>query len=210
MQDELEYATIKDLPDCEDKWVMIRPYHSILRLVSRISARIFLGLPLCRNEEWLEISTEFTENVFVSLVVLRLFPMWTHGILGFLLPSLWRGASYIRRAKKLLVPEIIRRREQREADPKQSNNLLSWMMEIATPDESDPSDLAHLEVVMSLASIHTSQMNAVHVLYDLAARSEYLETSQDEILEVIQEDGPWRTWQKTAFSKTQEVRLIHA
>jgi len=47
---------------CLDKWVPIKPYHSILRLVSRISARIFLGLPYCRNEEWLEISTEFTEN----------------------------------------------------------------------------------------------------------------------------------------------------
>ena len=43
-------------------WVAIKPYHTILRLVARISARIFLGQPLCRNEQWLEISTEFTEN----------------------------------------------------------------------------------------------------------------------------------------------------
>jgi len=43
-------------------WSTIKPYHSVLRLVARISARVFLGLPLCRNEEWLEISTEFTEN----------------------------------------------------------------------------------------------------------------------------------------------------
>ncbi len=45
-----------------DDWVIIKPYHSILKLVARISARIFLGYPLCRNEQWLEISTEFTEN----------------------------------------------------------------------------------------------------------------------------------------------------
>ncbi|TGO78591.1 hypothetical protein BELL_0061g00150 [Botrytis elliptica] len=132
--------------------------------------------------------------------------MWTHRILGYLLPSSWRGANYVRRAKKLLVPEIIRRREEREFDAKaQSDNLLSWMMEIATPDESNPSDLAHLEVVMSLASIHTSQMNAVHVLYDLAAQSEYVEPLRNEILEVIQEDGPWNTWQKTAFSKLKKL-----
>jgi hypothetical protein len=82
LQEELDYAVEKDLPECEskistaphytqqdslitlaiDQWVSIKPYHVILRLVSRISARIFLGLPLCRNEEWLEISTEFTEN----------------------------------------------------------------------------------------------------------------------------------------------------
>lgn len=45
-----------------DEWVTIQPYHSILKLVARISARIFLGLPLCRDERWLEISTDFTEN----------------------------------------------------------------------------------------------------------------------------------------------------
>lgn len=58
------------LKDCRAKttdftagaWVTVRPYHLILKLVARISARIFLGYPLCRNEQWLEISTEFTEN----------------------------------------------------------------------------------------------------------------------------------------------------
>ena len=43
-------------------WVAVKPYHLILKLVARMSARIFLGYPLCRNEQWLEISTQFTEN----------------------------------------------------------------------------------------------------------------------------------------------------
>ncbi|RDL34575.1 Uncharacterized protein BP5553_07703 [Venustampulla echinocandica] len=207
MQDELDYAVEKDLPECEGEWVSIKPYHVILRLVSRISARIFLGLPLCRSEEWLEISTEFTENVFVSLVVLRLFPMWTHGLISFLLPSSYKGANYIRRSKKLLVPEIIRRRQETpsEKKPEDGMNLLSWMMEIATPTESDPSDMAHLQVVMSLASIHTSQMNAVHVLYDLASRPEYVEPLREEIIQLIKEEGPWRQWQKPAFSKLKKL-----
>jgi cytochrome P450 len=114
--------------------------------------------------------------------------------------------SYIRRAKKLLVPEIMRRRSQvKDRDPKEDNNLLSWMMEIATPAESDPYDLAHLEVVMSLASIHTSQMNAVHILYDLAARPEYFEPLREEIAQLIREDGPWKNWQKPAFSKLRKL-----
>ena len=62
IQDELAYAIPIEIPKCEDEWVAIKPYHSILRLVSRISARIFLGLPVCRDEKWLEISTQFTEN----------------------------------------------------------------------------------------------------------------------------------------------------
>ncbi|KAI1465653.1 cytochrome P450 [Daldinia caldariorum] len=160
MQEEVNFAVEKELSDSEDEWVTIEPYHTVLDLVARVSARIFLGKPMCRNSEWLEISTQFTENVFVSLVFLRLFPMWIHGILSWFMPS----SSQWRRHSR-----------------KDKHNLLSWMMEIATPEEGEASDLAHLEVVLSLASIHTSQMNAVHCLYDLLAHPEYLEPIRDEI-----------------------------
>ena len=108
--------------------------------------------------------------VFVSLVVLRLFPMWTHHLVSWLLPSTYRSHRYTRNAKRLLIPEIQRRRQaaatgKPSADNnKNDNDLLSWMLEIASEAEGDAASLAHLEVVMSLASIHTSQMNAVHVL----------------------------------------------
>ena len=100
------------------------------------------------------------------------------------------------------MPEILRRR----AAPKDTgsiddNNLLSWMMEIASEAEGDPQSLAHLEVVMSLASIHTSQMNAVHCLYDLVARPEYIGPIRDEIAGVVEEDGGWEKWQKSSFTK---------
>lgn len=78
MREELNYAFEHKLPKAEGtlptigagtspdrfvgEWVSIKPYHLILKLVAHISGRIFLGLPLCRNPEWLEVSTEFTEN----------------------------------------------------------------------------------------------------------------------------------------------------
>ncbi|KAF2462882.1 cytochrome P450 [Lindgomyces ingoldianus] len=48
-------------------------------------------------------------------------------------------------------------------------------------EERKPKDLAHLEVVISLASIHTSQMNAVHILSDLAEYPEYFGPLREEI-----------------------------
>ena len=144
--------------------------------------------------------------VFVSLVALKLFPPWTHHILSLVLPTIWKGRRYIRKAKSLLVPEIHRR--QAAAAIGRSigdHNLLSWMMEIADERESDPASLAHLEVVMSLASIHTSQMNAVHCLYDLVARPEHLEDLREEIRQVTTQDGKWKDWQKTSFTKLRKM-----
>lgn len=139
-------------------------------------------------------------------MVLKLFPPWTHHFLTWLLPTTWKGHRYIRNAKKLLVPEIRRRRAAAmDKTLTEDNNLLSWMMEIAREDEGDPASLAHLEVVMSLASIHTSQMNAVHCLYDLVARPDNLEPIREEIRQVIKEDGRWTQWQKPSFTKLRQL-----
>ena len=132
---------------------------------------------------------------------MRLFPTWVHPLLACILPSIWKGSSYIRKAQKLLVPEILNRRNLmalKKLDDCRKDNLLSWMMECADDSESDPDHLAHLEIVISLAAIHTSQMNAVHVLYDLAARPQYFAKIREEIRRVAHEEGGW---QKTSYAK---------
>lgn len=58
---------------------------------------------------------------------------------------------------------------------------------------------------MSLASIHTSQMNAVHVLYDLAEHPEYVQDPRDEIKQIIAEDGNWSQWKKASFYKLKKL-----
>lgn len=159
-------------------------------------------------EAWGPVAISLTSfPAFVSLVILRFFPPWTHRLLSWLIPTTYRGHRYIRKAKELLVPEIERRRRAAAAGKTLSNdnNLLSWMIDIATVEEGDAASLAHLEVVMSLASIHTSQMNAVHVLYDIVSRPEYLDLIREEIKQVAEEDGPWMQWQKPSFTKLRKL-----
>lgn len=76
------------------------------------------------------------------------------------------------------------------------------MIECADESEQDPKYLAHLEVVISLASIHTTQMNAVHVLYDLASRPEEITQLREEIAAVASEEGGWK---KTSYSKLHKL-----
>lgn len=126
---------------------------------------------------------------------MRLFPTWTHPILSRLMPPIWRGHGYIGLSQRLLVLEIRRRRglmASGKLETSTQNTLLSWMIECADVSESDPSHLAHLEIVISLAAIHTSQMNAVHVLYDLCARPECLEEIRQEIRGTARKEGGWQ------------------
>jgi len=133
-----------------------------------------------------------------------------HPIASYCIPSNWRGWGYIESAKKLLVPEIKRRARQLSQEKKTAtgrvddsgSNLLSWMMECAEGPEKEPTHLAHLEIVVSLASIHTSQMNAVHVIYDLAAHPEYVPELREEILAAARADGGWN---KTSYARLRKL-----
>ncbi|KAI0472506.1 cytochrome P450 [Xylaria cf. heliscus] len=196
MQDEVRWATTHAIPDCEDKWIKVKPYHTILDIVASTSA----------HQRWLEASVQFTENIFVTVVTMRLFPTWTHGILSWLLPSNYRSARYIQKAKNLFVPEIERRKallSRGELDEATSNTLLSWMIQCAEGADKDSHHLAHLEIVISLAAIHTSQMNIVHVLYDLAVRPHYIEELREEIRNVVASKGG--RWDKTSYSQLRKL-----
>ncbi|KAI0814295.1 hypothetical protein GGR55DRAFT_676426 [Xylaria sp. FL0064] len=121
---------------------------------------------------------------------MRLFSCGTHGLLSWFLPSNYRSARYIREVQKLFVLEIKRRQALLAAgNLDATDTLLSWMIEWAQGAAEDPLHLAHPEIVISLALIHTSQMNVVHVLYDLAARPEYIAELCDEICNVVNAKG---------------------
>ena len=70
MEEEVRWA-MKHLPKC-DTWTEIKPYHSMLEPVASTSARVFVGLPLCRDPKWLEASVQFTENSELYYLVTEL------------------------------------------------------------------------------------------------------------------------------------------
>jgi hypothetical protein len=97
----------------------------VMKVVARASNRAFLSLPLCRNEELLDLGIKFTMDVAISGKILSLFP-------GFLKPLVQSAASLegmnnmrsrlvasyvvplrktIESATKILLPEVNRRRQ---------------------------------------------------------------------------------------------------
>ncbi|KAL8685502.1 MAG: hypothetical protein Q9224_005790, partial [Gallowayella concinna] len=185
LEDEVKHAMDNHFPS-NTEWTTIKPYFPILDLVARSSARIFLGPSFCRSDKWLEISTQFT-------------------VQPKSLPSVRKTQRYIQQAQALLVPEILRRQELKASktlDKNTEDTLLSWMMEVAQESESSPNDLAHMQLMLALAAIHTSQSSAVDILFDLAAHPDDLDQIREEIREAASEsDG----WQKASYAKLRKL-----
>lgn len=174
----------------KDKWVPIKPYDVVLRMIARASSRVFIGQPVCRDEAWLEASMTFTASIFETVGILRAFPGFLHPVVSIFLPSCWRLKRQLMLIKELVVPIIIERRAAESlhgTDYEKPDDFLQWMMDLAKNDsDRDPGNLAHrLLGIISMAVVHTSAMAVVHVLYDLITMPEYQEPLRTELQQTL-------------------------
>lgn len=202
LKDELEYAIQADVPEAKD-WTPIRINELTVAIVARISARIFVGSELCRNAEWLHLSIHFTKNLGWTRNILRLFPKLVRPIAARFMPSYWRIYKNLSAAQRLLRP-VIAKRKSSENDPdyEKPSDFLQWMMDEARPDEAHPDDIAHRQLLVSLAAIHTTSMSVSHFIYDLCAYPQYVEPLREEIIRTLREDNGFK---KTTLNKLRKL-----
>ena len=209
---ELNYGFEVDFPECTgelfdtpafvlvyllmrllEDWVSIQPFPLLLRLVARAGSRPWVGERLCRNEIWLDASINFMMNIFKTVALLRAFPAFLHPIVSKFLPTVTQLRRQLQDVKNLIVPVINERRVLEELeDPsyEKPDDYLQWMMDLAENEQdADPGNLAHrLLGIMSMAVVPTSAMTALHVLYDLAVRSEYVDPLRAEVVQTLPAD----------------------
>jgi cytochrome P450 len=189
------------------EWAEIKIGDQILRIIARISARTFVGLPLCRNEEWLHTSIHYTENLFMTAFALRMMPSFLHPFMCWVLPSWYRVHNDLKVAKRLIVPLVKEHVANTEAgNDKGDDTVLKWMVGMAeTANEADPAKIAHRQLLLSLASIHTTGMATTHTIYDLAANPEYIPVMLEEVENVLIKDGGWAKQTLNKFKKLDSL-----
>ncbi|KAI1639434.1 cytochrome P450 [Biscogniauxia mediterranea] len=187
VEDEVAYCFETQFPPCDD-WTPIDLHDKLLRIVAQASARIFVGNPMCRDDEWLDCSVKFATDVMTGGEKLKQWHPWLRPIAQYFIPEMARIRGDHQRAFDILLPEL-KKRAAEQNDPNHSprNDMIEWMQERArsTGDKSfNDKELANLQMLTATAAIHTTRLAIIHVLYDLAARPEYVEPLRSEILEV--------------------------
>ncbi|QSZ34461.1 hypothetical protein DSL72_006055 [Monilinia vaccinii-corymbosi] len=180
-RDELAFALEKEFPRC-DEWKCFEIYEVLRRIVSRTSARIFVGPDLCRNEDWLYATHGYTENAFITIVAPR-------------------------HAKRIVVPIIKQRNEvesqaKRVIDEVYLENFLKMMMDDAVGSEGDPTTLTQRVLSLTLASNHTTTIAPTRAIYDMCTYPEYICELREEVQRVINDDGGWH---KSRLAKMKKL-----
>lgn len=170
------------------------------QLVARLSSRVFLGSPLCRNEEWLQISKDYTVDSFMAAAILRLVPGLIRPVAYWFLPVCRRLRHEVAVSRRLIEPEVRKRIDAvnlAKKDGKRPPNTadsIDWMYEVS---RGRSVDYVAGQLSLTMAAIHTTTETTVQALLDVCEHPEILQPLRDEIVQVVRESG----WSKTSLYK---------
>lgn len=110
--EEFEYGWSLDFPTTEE-WTVVYIQQAMRILVSRMLARVFVGLPTCRDPTWLGVTLNFSIDLFLAEFMLRMNPPWIHPLVKSLIPARWRVQRQID-IGITVVREFMRTRERKK------------------------------------------------------------------------------------------------
>lgn len=210
MEDELDFALTAELPkqlfENDKQWITLDMNHTVARIIGRVSARVFLGPEHCRNEQWLNTTAEYTENLFVTGTILRFIPRLLRPWIAPWIPSYKRLQSNMSTARSI-IDDILRSRQvDRDElsceDDSAFPDMLTWMMRAAQAKERDVEDISQRTLLLSLSSIHTTALTITQALYDLCQHPQYFEPLREEVARHV-EGG--RNWTKETVDKLHKM-----
>lgn len=194
LQDEIRYGFDKELGPCED-WTPVLLYFKLARIIALMSGRVFVGLPLSREEEWIDATVNYTRDVMMAREAILKIPAMLRDIVAWFLPEVRSVKGYGKRGTVLLAPlidDVVARKSgdktfELDAEEEQRGTMVSWLLKYA--ENRSLRNIADAQMALSFAAIFTTTGTVCQAIFDLVSRPEYIQPLRDEIQQVIEEDG---------------------
>ena len=186
---EVDAALREYMPPCED-WTEVYINQKLVDVVAKVSGRIFVGPELCQNPEYLDLGSNYTIDLMNAVTALKKVRPW---LKPFLAPRLPEVVQLRKREKQLtdfLRPIVVERMTAKSKDPnwQAPDDMLQWM--ITRSDGKDSIDrIAHFQLGLIFAAIHTTTMTATNILYTLAVTPEYIDPIREEVRNAMADNG---------------------
>ncbi|KAK2595837.1 hypothetical protein N8I77_013630 [Diaporthe amygdali] len=181
------------------EWHDVQIKDCLLQLIARISSRVFLGEQLCRNDEWLDITINYSVDLFTAAKELGIWPKPLRPIVHWFLPSVRKLRSEIADAREIITPLVVNRRSMRAAavasgkpEPR-FNDAIDWFEEYFAGGK--PYDPAMLQINLSVGAIHTTTDLLYWTMICIADNPAYFDELRREIVQVLSTEG----WKKTSL-----------
>ncbi|KAL5878018.1 hypothetical protein ACKVWC_007161 [Pyricularia oryzae] len=189
---------LKDVFTDTKEWKEINLGH-IMRIVSRMSTRVFMGEDLCRDEEWVEKSSRYVDQAFKQAAYISSWPVFTRRIVNRFHPGSVLVRAYLKDCRDALKPhldkrEALIREAQARGQPNPFNDSIEWFKKEVKGRTIDP---ASGQIGLSLVAIHTTTDLLMETMADIARHPELFAPLRQEVIETLGAHG----LKKIAFQK---------
>ncbi|KAF8989850.1 cytochrome P450 [Cyathus striatus] len=198
VRDELLASFSEIIPEKEG-WVKYNASDAFMKIIARVTNRMIVGFPLCRDEEFLDNAVQYTMDVIIVSTIINLVPPFLRPLSTYIFRSV---SNRIKCAQTLLEPVIERHRKEL-AERTNDNELifLNWLLSEAKGEEQENIKLARRIMLVNFGAIHTTSITFLQALYCLAANPSYIQPLREEVEEVVSQDG----WSKASLDKLLKV-----
>ncbi|KAN0126092.1 Cytochrome P450 [Lactarius tabidus] len=185
-----------------DDWVKVPVVETIQRVVCESMNYVFVGPPLCRNQDYLTLNLNFAINVVKFATIISVFPKPLKPIVARVLSNLPSQIQQEMEFIRPLVEDRFARMEEFGEDwDDKPNDMLMWLMDEAKGIERSLEGLARRMLVVNFAAVHTTSLTFVNVLYRLLSNPEYVEPLRHDVETAVAEEG----WTKAGIDKMHKI-----
>ncbi|KAK7408410.1 hypothetical protein QQX98_009395 [Neonectria punicea] len=188
-----------------EAWRTLNLWDMWLAIVPRVTNRLLVGEPVCREPRFLASMVRFVDDVIRNSFLLNAFPVVLHPLVGRLLALAnwlhWRAAS------RFVLPTIERRlhdmRRKDAGDPEYASwtppeDFITWDIRLAQLEgntfELDPVVVSKRMLPIEFAAIHTTALTGQSWMLDLLTappEDAVLDVLRAEIVATKPASGPW-------------------
>ncbi|KAI6040003.1 cytochrome P450 [Pisolithus marmoratus] len=180
--------------------------HVSLRIVCRANNRVFVGLPLCRDPDWLNLNINLPRAIMNEARILRFSPNFMVPLVSKFITNLSGRTS---RRVSLLGPVVKDRLQHMEAEDvdwcdkrNKPNDVLQWWLDISEEKTCLPL-LTRRMIIINFVAINVCSHISIlsQVLLNLAENPQYIQELRDEVEAVVSKHG----WTKEAIPEKRKV-----
>ncbi|KAF4999917.1 hypothetical protein FGRMN_2155 [Fusarium graminum] len=139
-----------------------------------MSSRVFMGESLCRDDEWVRTSSEYTVQAFNSGDILRTHPRWSRPFVHWFLPSYW----VLQRRK------VIEAKARAQGKPSPFDDSIAWFEK-----EGSKCHPALTQISLTQVAIHTTTDLLMETLFNIAQHPDLFQPLREEIIQVLSTEG---------------------
>ena len=152
-----------------------------------------MGETMCRNKEWLLVSSDFAQMAFETIDVLRAWPSAMRSWVQWILPACRKLRARLQDARNIVQP-LVDARHAAVAEAKAKgkpvpvyNDALEWYDNEASPN--DPYDPTVFQITLAIVAIHTTSDLLHETMVQLTQQPELFQELRDEIVRVFGAGG---------------------